>query len=79
VGAPLLGALSEQIGPRATLGLAGVLTALACVGAGAAMARHLGLKVRPYELGFTLREALGLPTRSAPAPVPVSVPAPVGS
>ena len=38
-----------------------------------------GLKVRPYELGFTLREALGLPTRSAPAPVPVSVPAPVGS
>jgi MFS family permease len=78
LGAPLLGALSEQIGPRATLGAAGVLTAIACVAAGLAMARYRGVKVRPYELGFTLREALGLPTRaSAPAAVPV--PAPVAS
>lgn len=79
LGAPVLGALCEQIGPRTTLGLAGVVTALACVAAGLAMARHRGLKVRPYELRFTLREALGLPARAAaPVPAPAPVPTPAG-
>jgi MFS family permease len=78
LGAPLLGVLCEQVGPRATLGSAGLLTALACVAAGLAMARHRGVKVRPYEVGFTLREALGLAApRSTPAPAPGTVPAPV--
>jgi len=87
LGAPLLGQLSEQIGPRATLGAAGVVTALACVAAGLAMARHRGLTVRPYELVATLRECLGLPVRQSvprvlpaptrtPAAAPIPVPAP---
>lgn len=78
LGAPLLGHLCEQIGPRATLAAAGVVAAVACVAAGAAMARQRGLKMRPYELGYTLREALGLRTPApvaAPAPAPVPTPA----
>jgi MFS family permease len=71
LGAPLLGHLCEQIGPRATLVVAGAATALACVAGGLALARHRGLKVRPYELVSTLRETLGLPERSA-TPTPVS-------
>jgi MFS family permease len=79
LGAPLLGHLSELIGPRATLAAAGVVTALACVAAGMAMARHLGLRARPYELVATLRETVGLPARTpVPAPRPGAVPTPVG-
>jgi len=50
VGAPLLGWLSEYVGPRQTLVLAGTVAAAATVGAGLALARQHGRRVRPADL-----------------------------
>jgi len=76
LGAPLLGQMCEWIGPRLTLGMAGAVTALACVAGGLALASQRGVKVRSAEVALTLRAALGLPTRT---PAPVHSPAPVSS
>lgn len=59
VGAPLLGWLSDHIGPRQTLVLAGAVAAVATMLAGAMLGRQRGLAVRPVQLRITLRESMG--------------------
>jgi MFS family permease len=62
-GAPLLGWLSETIGPRLTLVAAGSTTLLACAVAGMVMARLRGVPWTIDELLRTLRTSLGLRER----------------
>jgi hypothetical protein len=59
VGAPLLGWLSETVGPRVTLVSAGATTLLACVIAGAAIARLRGIAWSWHEAHRTVRTSLG--------------------
>jgi len=73
LGAPLLGYLCELIGPRLTLGVAGSVTALACVAGGLALASRRGVKVRSSEVTLTLRAALGLPARAPVTVTPTTV------
>jgi MFS family permease len=59
VGAPLLGWLSETVGPRLALVSAGATTLLACLIAGAAIARLRGIPFSFHEIQRTVRTALG--------------------
>jgi MFS family permease len=65
IGAPLLGWLSETIGPRLTLMTAGSTTLLACLVAGAVLARLRGIGWSIDEVRHTLRASLGLRVRVA--------------
>ena len=81
VGAPLLGWLSQTIGPRTTFVAAGATTLVACAVAGALLARLRGTHWSIDEGWRTLRTAVGLPSfarradpalaLSAPFPRPV--------
>ena len=61
VGAPLLGWLAEQAGPRQTLVLCAAGAGIGCVAAGMALARHRGIRVNRHELHTVVRETLGRP------------------
>ncbi len=76
IGAPLLGWLSETIGPRLTLAGAGATTLVACLVAGAAIARLRAIPWSLRELGRTLGAAVGARDRR---PVMVPEPAPVSA
>jgi MFS family permease len=78
VGAPLLGWLSEQAGPRQTLVLAGASGAIASVAAGVALARQHGRPVRPIELRIALRESVGVNADRLRAAAAVSRMCPAG-
>jgi MFS family permease len=67
IGAPLLGFLAEQLGPRQTLVLAGAATIMACGFAGVTLARVSGIPVSRNEIRLTVWHTLG---RRVPAPVP---------
>jgi len=64
LGAPALGALSQAVGPRATLVAAGLVTLAASAVAGVVIARLRGTSLSVDEILRTMRTALGL----APAP-----------
>jgi MFS family permease len=64
LGAPVLGALSQAVGPRATLVAAGLVTLAASAIAGVVIARLRGTPLSIDEALHTMRTALGL----APAP-----------
>jgi MFS family permease len=68
-GAPLLGWLSEYAGPRQTLVLAGMLSAIACVAAGAALAHQHSVPLRPAHVGRTILAGIRHP-RPTPPPAP---------
>ena len=74
VGAPLLGWLSEYVGPRQTLVLAGVVTTVASVVAGVLLARQHGRSVRLPE---PLRQATVRHTARLRRRVPISHTCPV--
>lgn len=73
VGAPLLGWLSEHVGPRQTLVLAGGVGVAASLAAGATLIRQHGHTVRGAELRLAVREAVGWPAR-LPTPTAERVP-----
>lgn len=78
VGAPLLGWLSEQAGPRQTLVVAGGAGAIASVAAGIALARQHGRSVRPIDLRIALRESVGANTERLRAQAALSRMCPAG-
>jgi MFS family permease len=65
VGAPVLGWLCEHAGGRITLMLAGTLTALATLAAGAAVARRRGIPLHARHLRSTLAVTIGRPSAAA--------------
>jgi MFS family permease len=67
VGAPLLGWLAEQAGPRQTLVLCAIGAGIGCVVAGMALARHRGIRMDRHELHRVVRETLGRPAATTHA------------
>jgi len=66
LGAQLLGWLSEAVGPRSTLVLAGAVTTVACVAGGIALSRHLDAPTRPAGLGRAMLAGVRGTTVAAP-------------